>query len=174
MLLKKTVRKTIQECVYVLFSSVLVKACVTNSTAAGRFLVAGGFTGLPLIFPHRTDAVQKCATYVAVLGADRPPLWCSPAWELQIVQRQLCTSTVISDARTASAFLNGHRPRCLDARSSYDICSSTVTARHHFRPPDSSKQLRVKKLADIVNFLKSLEFLRNIMFQMMQLKMHGF
>jgi hypothetical protein len=44
------------------------------------------------------------------LGADRPPLWRSPAWELQVVQRQLCTSTVISDARTASAFLNDHRP----------------------------------------------------------------
>jgi hypothetical protein len=29
-------------------------------------------------------------------------------------------------------------------------------------------------LSEIVNFLKSLEFLRNIMYQMMQLKMHGF
>jgi hypothetical protein len=47
--------------------------------------------------------------------------------------------------------------RCLDARSSHYICSSTVTARHHFRPPDSSKQFRKKK-SDIVNFLKSLEF----------------
>jgi hypothetical protein len=35
------------------------KACVTNPNAAGRFLVAGGFTGLPLIFPHRTGAVQN-------------------------------------------------------------------------------------------------------------------
>jgi hypothetical protein len=33
---------------------------------------------------------------------------------------------------------------------------------------------RKKKLSDIVNFLKSLEFWRNIMYQMMQLKMHGF
>jgi hypothetical protein len=38
------------------------------------------------------------------LGAGRPPLWRSPAWELQVVRRQLCTSTVISDHRTASAF----------------------------------------------------------------------
>jgi hypothetical protein len=32
---------------------------VANPTAAGRFLVVGGFTGLPLIFPHRTGAVQN-------------------------------------------------------------------------------------------------------------------
>jgi hypothetical protein len=44
------------------------------------------------------------------LGAGRPPLWRSPAWELQIVRRQLCAITVISDTRTASAFLNGDRP----------------------------------------------------------------
>jgi hypothetical protein len=37
--------------------------------------------------------------------------------------------------------------------------------------PQSSS---AKKLSDIVNFLKSLEFWRNIMYQMMQLKMHGF
>jgi hypothetical protein len=37
----------------------LTKAFVTNPTATGRFLVAGGFTGLPLIFPHRTGAVQN-------------------------------------------------------------------------------------------------------------------
>jgi hypothetical protein len=30
--------------------------------------------------------------------------------------------------------------RCLNARSSHFICSSTVTARHHFRPPDYSMQ----------------------------------
>jgi hypothetical protein len=35
------------------------KACVTNPTATGRFLVVGGFTGLPLIFPHRAGAVQN-------------------------------------------------------------------------------------------------------------------
>jgi hypothetical protein len=34
------------------------KAYVTNPTAVGQFVVAGGFTGLPLIFPHRTGAVQ--------------------------------------------------------------------------------------------------------------------
>jgi hypothetical protein len=37
----------------------LTEACVTNPTAVGRFLVAGGFTGLPLIFPHRTGAVPN-------------------------------------------------------------------------------------------------------------------
>jgi hypothetical protein len=37
--------------------------------------------------------------------------------------------------------------------------------------PQSSS---AKKLSDIVNFLKSLEFWRNIMYQMMQMKMHGF
>jgi hypothetical protein len=31
-----------------------------------------------------------------------------------------------------------------------------------------------KKLSDIVYFMKSLEFWRNIMYEMMQLKMHGF
>jgi hypothetical protein len=55
------------------------KACVTNPTAAGRFLVAGGFTGLPLIFPHRTGAVQN------QLGRNAPhmsPFGCSPATAL--------------------------------------------------------------------------------------------
>jgi hypothetical protein len=35
------------------------KACVTNPTATSRFLVAGGFTRLPLTFPHRTGAIQN-------------------------------------------------------------------------------------------------------------------
>ena len=35
------------------------KTCVTNPNAADRFLDAGRFTGLPLIFPHRTGAVQN-------------------------------------------------------------------------------------------------------------------
>jgi hypothetical protein len=35
------------------------KACVTNPTATGRYLVAGGFIGLPLILPHHTGAVQN-------------------------------------------------------------------------------------------------------------------
>jgi hypothetical protein len=34
-------------------------ACVTNPTATGRFLIAGSFTGSPLIFPNRTGAVQN-------------------------------------------------------------------------------------------------------------------
>jgi hypothetical protein len=44
------------------------------------------------------------------LGVDRSPLWRSPALELQVVRRQLCAITVIPDARTASTFLNDHRP----------------------------------------------------------------
>jgi hypothetical protein len=52
------------------------KASVTNPTATGRFLVASGFTGLPLIFPHRTGAVQNW------LGRNAPhmsPFGCTPA-----------------------------------------------------------------------------------------------
>jgi hypothetical protein len=108
------------------------------------------------------------------LGADQPPLWRSPAWELQVVQRQLCTSTVISDARTSSAFLNGHRP--------VPGCSQLLLYMqqhgHRRAPLQTARFLkavpRKKKLSDIVNFLKSLEFWINIMYQMMQLKMHGF
>ena len=107
------------------------------------------------------------------LGADRPLLWRSPAWELQVVRRQLCTSTVISDARTASAFLNGHRP--------VPECSQlplyTQQHGHRTAPLQTARFLKAvprKKLSDIVNFLKSLEFWRNIMYQMVQLKMHGF
>jgi hypothetical protein len=40
--------------------TIVVKlGCVTDPTAAGRFLVASGFTGLPLIFPQCTGAVQN-------------------------------------------------------------------------------------------------------------------
>jgi hypothetical protein len=45
-----------------------------------------------------------------LLGADWLLLWRCQAWEVQVMQRQLCASTIISDARTASAFLNSHRP----------------------------------------------------------------
>jgi hypothetical protein len=44
---------------FLLTKRVMFKACVTNPTATGRFLVVRGFTGLPLIFPHRTCAVQN-------------------------------------------------------------------------------------------------------------------
>jgi hypothetical protein len=40
--------------------------------------------------------------------------------------------------------------------------------------PQSSSAKKKKRLSYIVNFLKSLEFWRNIMYQMMHLKMHGF
>jgi hypothetical protein len=102
------------------------------------------------------------------------PLWCRPAWELQVVQRQLCTSTVISDALTASAFLNIHRP--VPGCSQLPLYMQQHD--HRTAPLQTAGFLkavsRKKKLSDIVNFLKSLEFWRNIMYQMMQLKMHGF
>jgi hypothetical protein len=52
-----------------------------------------------------------------------------------------------------------------EARSSHGTTLDRPT------PQSSSTE---KKLSYIVNFLKSLEFWRNIMYQMMQLKMHGF
>jgi hypothetical protein len=107
------------------------------------------------------------------LGADRLPLWRSLAWELQVVQRQLCTSAVISDARTSSAFLNSHQP--------VPGCSQLPLYMHQHghrtAPLQTARFLKAalqKKLSDIVNFLKSLDFWRNIMYQMVQLKMHGF
>jgi hypothetical protein len=149
-----------------------IKACVTNPTAAGRFLVVGGFTGLPLIFPHRSSrwfhrlaahfstsygrsskfAWKKCATYVAI--------WVQTGRRCGAARHGNCKSCSGSCAPVWSFPTPGRLPlfltvtgRYLDARSSYYICSSTVTARHHFRPPDSTK-----KKSDIVNFLKSLEF----------------
>jgi hypothetical protein len=100
-------------------------------------------------------------------------LWCSPAWELQVVRRQLCAITVISDARTASAFLNGHQsvPGCLQLQLYMQQHG------HRTAPLQNARFLkavpRKKKLSYILNFLKSLEFWRNIMYQMMQLKMHA-
>jgi hypothetical protein len=107
------------------------------------------------------------------LGADQLPLWRSPAWELQVVRRHLCTSTVISDARTASAFLNDLWP--------VPGCSQLPLYKqqhgHRTAPLQIARFLKAvprKKLSHIVNFLKSLEFWRNIMYQMMQMKMHSF
>jgi hypothetical protein len=107
------------------------------------------------------------------LGADRPLLWRSLEWELQVVRRQLYTSTVISNARTASAFLNCHRsvPECSH------LPLYMQQHGHRTAPLQTARFLKVvprKKLSDIVNFLKSLECWRNIMYQMMHLKMHGF
>jgi hypothetical protein len=107
------------------------------------------------------------------LGAERLLLWRSPAWKLQVVWRQLCTSTVISDARTASAFLNGHRPVP-------DCSQLPLYMQHHghrtalLQTARFLKAVPRKKLSDIVNFLKSLEFWGNIVYQMMHLKMNGF
>jgi hypothetical protein len=88
------------------------------------------------------------------------------------VRRQLCTSTVISDAWTNSAFLNGHRPVPGCSQLPH-ICKHG----HRTTPLQTARFLKPvprKMLSNIVNFLKSLEFWRNIMYQMMQLKMHGF
>jgi hypothetical protein len=106
------------------------------------------------------------------LDADRPPLWRSPAWELQVVRRQLCSNTVISDTRTASAFLNSHRP--VPGCSQLQLYMQQHG--HRTAPLQTVRFLKAvpRKLSDIVYSLKSLEFWRNIMYQMMQLKMHGF
>jgi hypothetical protein len=107
------------------------------------------------------------------LGADRPPLWRSPVCELQIVQRQLCTNSVISDARAAFTFLSGHWtvPGCSQ------LPLYMQQHGHRTAPLQTARFLKTvprKKLSDIVNFLKNLEFWKNIMYQMMQLKIHGF
>jgi hypothetical protein len=47
---------------------------------------------------------------------------------------------------------------------------------HRMAPLQTARFLKAapqKKLSDIVNFLKSLDFWRNIMYQIVQLKMHG-
>jgi hypothetical protein len=89
------------------------------------------------------------------------------------VWRQLCTSTVISNAQTVSAFLNGHRP--VPGCSQLELYMQQHS--HRTAPRQTAQFLKAvfqKKLSDIVNFLKSLEFWINIMYQMMQPKMHGF
>jgi hypothetical protein len=53
------------------------------------FLVAGDFTGFPLIFPHRTGAWKKCATYMSPLGCKPAPLWRSTVWGLQVEKGSL-------------------------------------------------------------------------------------
>jgi hypothetical protein len=151
---------------------------------------------LPLIFPHRTGAVQndlgkKCATYVAVVEqpgvgtVEQPSVGSASRKERShnggfqfdptsgAVQRKLCASTVIPDARTLPCF-STVSVRCPDARNSHYISINSITARHHFRPPDFSKADPQKKSSDIVNFLKSFEFWKSIMYQIMQMKMHGF
>jgi hypothetical protein len=93
------------------------------------------------------------------LGADRPPLWHSPAWKLQAVRRPLCTSTVISDARTASAFLNGHWP--VPGWLQLALCMQEHG--HRTAPLQTARFLKAVpwQRSGIVNFLKRLEFWRN-------------
>ena len=115
-------------------------------------------------FKISLEEMCQCATYVAVwvqngrrLGAERSPLWRSPAWELQVLRRHLCTSTVISDARTASAFLNDHRP--VPGCSQLPLYMQQYG--HRTAPFQTTRFLKAvlrKKLSDIVNFLKSLEY----------------
>jgi hypothetical protein len=86
----------------------------------------------------------------------------------KVVRRQLCAGVVISDARTASAFLNGHW--------AVPGSSQLPLSKQQHGPLQIVGFLEAvprKKLSDIVNFLKSLEFWRNI-YEMMQLKMHCF
>jgi hypothetical protein len=109
------------------------------------------------------------------LGADQPTLWRSPTWELQVLRRQLCTSTVISDARTASTFLNGHRPLpgCLQLQLHVYMQQHD----HRTAPLQTArflKKFREKKVVRLCKFSEKFGILEKIMNQMMQLKMHGF
>jgi hypothetical protein len=96
-----------------------------------------------------------------------------PGMGNQVLQRQLCTSTIIFNARTATVFLNGQRPvpGCSQLQlyiQQHGHCTAPIRIARFF------KAVPQKKMSDIVNFLKILEFWRNIMYQMMQLEMHGF
>jgi hypothetical protein len=143
------------------------KACVTNPTAAGRFLVADGFTGLPLVFPHRTGASQN------KLGRNAPhmlPLGCRPAGvvvqlgvgtesrkKYSLIPTGACSVTQVAPCGGNCSPVRSFRtPRrlllfstvtgpCPDACSSHYISSIAVTVQHHFRPPDFSKQFREKR-----------------------------
>jgi hypothetical protein len=101
------------------------------------------------------------------LGADRPPLWRSPAWVPQVVQRQLCTST--GHFRHPDSFRFSQRSPAggwmLAAPTIYAAALSPHGTTSDRPIPQSSS---AKKLSDIVNFLKSLKFWRNIMYQIMQ------
>jgi hypothetical protein len=92
-------------------------------------------------------------------------------------------------ASRAAAFLRqcGHFRRQDDFRFSqrssagaWMLAAPTIYMQQHGHrtaPLQTARFLKAvprKKLSDIVNFLKSLEFWRTIMYQMMQLKMHGF
>jgi hypothetical protein len=74
------------------------------------------------------------------------PFGCRPATVL--------AQPVIGTASRAAAVVHqyGH------FRSSHNICSSTVTVRHHFRQPDSSKQLREKSCQTLWLFSKVWNF----------------
>jgi hypothetical protein len=70
-------------------------------------------------------------------------------------------------------FLNGHWP--VPGCSQLPLYMQQHG--HRTAPLQTARFLKAvprKKLSDIVNFLKSLEFCRNIMYHMMQLKMRGF
>jgi hypothetical protein len=69
----------------------VIKAFVTNPTAAGRFLVAGSFTHW-LAAHFSTSYVSKISleemcNICRRWGASRPRFMPNPAWELQIVKR---------------------------------------------------------------------------------------
>jgi hypothetical protein len=86
-------------------------------------------------------AWKKCATYVAV--------WVQTGRRCGAARNGNCKSCGGNCAPVRSFPTPGRLPlfstatgRCLVARSSHYISSSTVTAQYHFRPPDSSKQFR--------------------------------
>jgi hypothetical protein len=53
-------------------------------------------------------------------------------------------------------------------------CGGSCAPVRSFPTPECPQQFREKKLSVIANFLKSVEFWRNIIYQMIQLQLHGF
>jgi hypothetical protein len=96
-------------------------------------------------------------------------LWRSPARELQVV----CASTVIPNVQTASTFLNDHRP--VPGCSQLPLYMQQHG--HHRAPLQTSQFLKAvpqKKVVRHCEFSEKFIIWKNIMYQMMQLKMHGF
>jgi hypothetical protein len=94
-------------------------------------------------FPHCSQTILICPQHVAV--------WVQVGRRCGAARHGNCKSCSGSFAPVRSFLTPGLLPlfstvtgRCLVARTSHYICSSMVTARHHFRPPDFSKQFREK------------------------------
>jgi hypothetical protein len=140
------------------------RARVTNPTAAGRFLVAGGFTSLLLIFPHRTGAVQnwfgRNAQYMSPFGC-RPAAFVAQSG-MGTTIRPDCLR--FSQRSLAGAWLLAPRTICAAARSPY----STIL----HRPISQSSS--AKRVIRHCEFSEKFGILEKHQYQMLQLKMHGF